>query len=89
MGQENTRELWVEAGQALLPDTIALRRAIHEEPELGLFTPKTTREGQGGAGRPAAGDPGGNFHLGLCRDAQGAGERAHGAAARATWMPCR
>lgn len=33
---------WVEAGQSLLPDMIALRRAIHEEPELGLHTPKTT-----------------------------------------------
>ncbi len=33
---------WVEAGLALLPDMIALRRAIHEEPELGLMTPKTT-----------------------------------------------
>jgi len=33
---------WVEAGQTLLPDMIALRRAIHEEPELGLHTPKTT-----------------------------------------------
>ncbi len=33
---------WVEAGAALLPDMIALRRAIHEDPELGLMTPKTT-----------------------------------------------
>ncbi|HEY5046403.1 MAG TPA: M20 family metallopeptidase [Rhizomicrobium sp.] len=32
---------WVEAGNALLPSAIALRRAIHEEPELGLFTAKT------------------------------------------------
>lgn len=35
-------ETWTKAGQALLPDAIALRRSIHEEPELGLFTPKTT-----------------------------------------------
>jgi amidohydrolase len=27
--------------RALLPDLIALRRAIHSEPELGLYTPKT------------------------------------------------
>jgi hippurate hydrolase len=36
------RTPWAEAGEALLPDLIALRRSIHEEPELGLFTPKTT-----------------------------------------------
>jgi hippurate hydrolase len=29
------------AAQALQPETIELRRAIHEEPELGLDTPKT------------------------------------------------
>ncbi|MGN6148493.1 MAG: M20 metallopeptidase family protein, partial [Rhizomicrobium sp.] len=33
---------WVEAGQALLPDMIKLRRAIHEDPEIGLMNPKTT-----------------------------------------------
>jgi len=33
---------WVAAGEALLPELIALRRAIHREPELGLMTPKTT-----------------------------------------------
>src|SRR5512146_2877612 len=33
---------WIEAGQALLPEMIALRRAIHEDPELGLMNPKTT-----------------------------------------------
>jgi amidohydrolase len=33
---------WAQAGEALLPELIALRRAIHEEPELGLDTPKTT-----------------------------------------------
>src|SRR5665213_653464 len=32
---------WSEAGEALLPDLVALRRAIHEEPELGLHTPLT------------------------------------------------
>ena len=32
---------FLAAAQALQPDTIALRRAIHEEPELGLDTPKT------------------------------------------------
>jgi amidohydrolase len=32
---------WLAAAQKLQPDTIALRRAIHEEPELGLDTPKT------------------------------------------------
>lgn len=33
---------WTAVGEALLPDAIALRRAIHEEPELGLDLPKTT-----------------------------------------------
>jgi hippurate hydrolase len=33
---------WAQAGEAMLPDLIALRRAIHEEPELGLDTPLTT-----------------------------------------------
>src|ERR1700733_13258113 len=33
---------WVALGEALLPDAIALRRAIHAEPELGLDRPKTT-----------------------------------------------
>jgi amidohydrolase len=33
---------WIQAGEALLPDMIALRRSIHEEPELGLQNPKTT-----------------------------------------------
>jgi amidohydrolase len=35
-------EVWIEAGRALLPEMIALRRAIHAEPELGLRTPATT-----------------------------------------------
>jgi amidohydrolase len=33
---------WVALGEASLPDAIALRRAIHAEPELGLDLPKTT-----------------------------------------------
>jgi hippurate hydrolase len=32
---------WYDAAQALQADTVALRRAIHAEPELGLQTPKT------------------------------------------------
>ncbi|WP_304186867.1 M20 family metallopeptidase [Phenylobacterium aquaticum] len=35
-------KFWVEAGDDLLEDMITLRRAIHEEPELGLHLPKTT-----------------------------------------------
>ncbi|HYG28449.1 MAG TPA: amidohydrolase, partial [Caulobacteraceae bacterium] len=38
------RDGWTQAGEALLPDAIALRRAIHEEPELGLHLPKTTEK---------------------------------------------
>ena len=37
-----TSDHWAKTGEALLPETIALRRAIHAEPELGLHTPKTT-----------------------------------------------
>jgi hippurate hydrolase len=33
---------WTAAGEALLPELIELRRAIHAEPELGLDTPLTT-----------------------------------------------
>jgi amidohydrolase len=36
------RELWTTTGEALLGDAIALRRAIHREPEIGLDCPKTT-----------------------------------------------
>ncbi|MDR3511995.1 MAG: M20 family metallopeptidase [Caulobacteraceae bacterium] len=35
-------DLWTDAGESLLADAIRLRRAIHEEPELGLHCPKTT-----------------------------------------------
>jgi hippurate hydrolase len=35
-------QLWKDAGQSLMPEMVALRRAIHEEPELGLKTPVTT-----------------------------------------------
>ncbi|HEX4157984.1 MAG TPA: M20 family metallopeptidase [Rhizomicrobium sp.] len=35
-------QLWKDSGQSLLPEMVALRRAIHEEPELGLKTPATT-----------------------------------------------
>lgn len=33
---------WRDLGEAVLADTIALRRAIHAEPEIGLACPKTT-----------------------------------------------
>ena len=42
MNNPATDKDWVEAGQALLPDMIKLRRAIHEDPEIGLMNPKTT-----------------------------------------------
>ena len=32
---------WYSAAQAIQADTVALRRAIHAEPELGLQTPRT------------------------------------------------
>ncbi|MDB5430563.1 MAG: amidohydrolase [Caulobacter sp.] len=37
-------ENWISVGEALLPDAITLRRAIHEEPELGLDLPLTTQK---------------------------------------------
>jgi len=33
---------WTEGANALLPELVELRRAIHLEPELGLHNPKTT-----------------------------------------------
>ena len=33
---------WTADAEALLPETVALRRAIHTEPEVGLHLPKTT-----------------------------------------------
>ena len=35
-------EGWAAIGEQQLPDAVALRRAIHAEPELGLDLPKTT-----------------------------------------------
>ena len=35
-------QVWTAAGEAGLAEAIALRRAIHSEPELGLDLPKTT-----------------------------------------------
>src|SRR5215510_5595813 len=32
---------WIDAAQSVQAETVALRRAIHAEPELGLQTPKT------------------------------------------------
>ncbi|MBI1943460.1 MAG: amidohydrolase [Betaproteobacteria bacterium] len=32
---------WIDAARSVQADTVALRRAIHAEPELGLQTPKT------------------------------------------------
>ncbi|QUD86683.1 M20 metallopeptidase family protein [Phenylobacterium montanum] len=36
--------VWTTAGEALLGEAIALRRAIHEDPELGLDCPRTTEK---------------------------------------------
>ena len=38
------QNIWIEEGERLLPEAIALRRAIHQEPELGLHNPKTTEK---------------------------------------------
>src|SRR5665213_2301674 len=42
MNKPSPSNEWAEAGQALLPDMITLRRSIHEDPEQGLMTPRTT-----------------------------------------------
>lgn len=42
MNAINIVQDWVATGEALLPETIALRRTIHAEPEIGLHCPKTT-----------------------------------------------
>jgi hippurate hydrolase len=34
-------ELWVKGSKSLLPETVTMRRRIHEHPELGLHLPKT------------------------------------------------
>ena len=36
-------EALLGAADALMPDIVALRRAIHADPELGLHNPRTTR----------------------------------------------
>jgi amidohydrolase len=38
----SSTDSWRGVAEGLLAETVALRRAIHEEPELGLRTPKTT-----------------------------------------------
>ena len=34
-------QTWLQGAKALLPETVTLRRKIHEHPELGLHLPKT------------------------------------------------
>lgn len=38
---DGTSAQWLEKAKALLPDAVALRRRIHEHPELGLHLPRT------------------------------------------------
>ena len=40
-GSQFDGALWTDVGDSLLAETIRLRRAIHEEPELGLHLPRT------------------------------------------------
>jgi amidohydrolase len=40
--KEDRFAVWKQQGETLLEELVALRRAIHAEPELGLHTPKTT-----------------------------------------------
>ena len=41
-GSQAARADWVKAGEAELDEVVALRRAIHADPELGLHCPRTT-----------------------------------------------
>jgi hippurate hydrolase len=41
MQMTENSEVWLKGAKALLPDTVTLRRKIHEYPELGLHLPKT------------------------------------------------
>jgi hippurate hydrolase len=40
---ERSKTPWLEGSKALMPETVALRRQIHENPELGLDLPMTTQ----------------------------------------------
>ena len=42
---------WIEEAEARLPEMIALRRAIHAEPEIGLHNPLTTAKAKAAATR--------------------------------------
>ncbi|MFN3592446.1 MAG: M20 family metallopeptidase [Thermaurantiacus sp.] len=42
LAQESRETGWTDAAETVLPAMVALRRAIHAEPELGLHTPKTS-----------------------------------------------
>jgi amidohydrolase len=37
----DTNKIWLDGAKGLLPETVTLRRKIHEHPELGLHLPKT------------------------------------------------
>jgi hippurate hydrolase len=41
MADTLSTQSWLAVAEALQPETVALRRAIHQEPEIGLDTPKT------------------------------------------------
>lgn len=38
------QNIWIEEGERLLAEAVSLRRAIHEDPELGLHNPRTTEK---------------------------------------------
>ena len=81
------RDVWTAAGEALLPDAIALRRAIHAEPELGLDLPTTTAKVKAAlAGLPLEIREG-PVHQRPRRHPARAGQRPHRAAARRHGRP--
>ena len=73
---------WLDAAQAMQADTVALRRAIHAEPELGLQTPKTLAKVRAAlAGLPLEWKTGPST-TGAVAVLRGAKPGPHGAAAR-------
>ena len=78
---------WLDAAQAMQADTVALRRAIHAEPELGLQTPKTIAKVRAAlAGLPLEWKNRRLDHRGG-RRAAGREARAHSAVARRHGRP--
>src|SRR6516225_7240673 len=74
---------FLDEAQALLPAAVALRRRIHQKPELGLDLPLTTEAVLDGLKGLDVG-----IARGPDRDIEGRQARSHDPCA-VTWTPCR